>query len=138
MTKVISAVIILLVLWGVWELFFYWERVKNQEETQQKQAAAARTIGDSLPGMPLQGSQPLETALRAAQTQGATAMREWLKAYGDRVQDPRKAWIELDYCVLLAGNNPAEARRVFASVKKRTPRDSPVWPRIKELEKTFE
>lgn len=138
MTKVITAAIILLILWGGWQLFFYWERVKNEQETQQKQAVAARTIGESLPGMPLQGSQPLESSLRAAQGQGAAAMRDWLKAYGDRVQDPRKAWIELDYCGLLAGSNPAEARRVYAEVKKRTPQDSPVWSRLKELEKTFE
>jgi hypothetical protein len=137
MTKVITAAIVLLLLWGGWQLFFYWERVKNEQETQQKQATAARTIGEALPGMPLQGSQPLETSLRTAQGQAAT-LRDWLKAYGDRVQDPRKAWIELDYCSLLAVNNPAEARRVFAEVKKRTPPDSPVAPRIKELEKTFE
>lgn len=138
MTKVIAAVIVLLLLWGGWELFFYWERVKNQEETQQKQTAAARTIGESLPGMPLQGSQPLESSLRVSQGQGAAALREWLKAHGTSVQDPRKAWIELDYCLLLASKDPSEARRVFATVKSRTPQDSPIWPRIKELERTFE
>jgi hypothetical protein len=138
MTKVITVAIILLVLWGGWEFFFYWERVKNQEETQKKEAIAARTIGEALPGMPLQGSQPLENSLRAAQNKGAAALGEWLKVYGSRVEDPRKAWIELDYCVALAATDPAEARRVFAAVKSRTPHDSPVWPRIKELEKTFE
>ena len=32
MTKVITVIIIVLVLWGGWELFFYWERVKNEQE----------------------------------------------------------------------------------------------------------
>ena len=31
----------------------------------------------------------------------------------------RRAWIELDYCVLIARSNPAEARKIFAEVKER-------------------
>ena len=46
-------------------------------------------------------------------------MRNWLKTYGQSVEDPRKAWIELDYCVAVAREDPAEARRVFAAVKER-------------------
>ncbi len=34
--------------------------------------------------------------------------------------------------------NPLAAKRVFSEVKKRTPLESPVYPRIKELEKTYE
>src|SRR5512142_1525665 len=98
MTKVIAALIILLVLWGGWELFFYWERVKNEQETQKKQEAAALVVGENLPGMPYLNTQALEQSLRKAQSEGAGAMRTWLKNYGNLVQDPRKAWIELDYC----------------------------------------
>jgi hypothetical protein len=134
MTKLIAVVIIVLVLWGGWELFFYWERVKNEEESEKKQAAAAAVVGDRLAGMPYQ----LETSLKTAESQGATAMQAWLKAYGQMLQDPRKAWIELDYCVLISRENPAEAKRLFAEVKNRTPESSPVWPRIKQLEKTYE
>jgi hypothetical protein len=65
-------------------------------------------------------------------------LRNWLKAYDRQIKDPRKAWIELDYCVLVAREDPAEARRVFASVKDRMPASSPVWPRIKQLEKTYQ
>ena len=138
MTKVIAALIILLVLWGGWELFFYWERVKNEQETQKKQQAAAVVVGDSLPGMPYQNTQAIEQSLKRAQSEGAGAMRAWLKAYGNQVQDPRKAWIELDYCLLLAREDPAEAKRVFAQVKARTPETSPVSPRIKQMEKTYQ
>jgi hypothetical protein len=134
MTKLIAVVIIVLVLWGGWELFFYWERVKNEEESDKKQAAAAAVVGERLAGMPYQ----LETSLKTAQSQGATAMQAWLKAYGHMLQDPRKAWIELDYCVLISRDNPAEAKRLFADVKARTPESSPVWPRIRQLEKTYE
>ncbi len=134
MTKLIGVVIILLLLWGGWELFFYWERVKNEEETQKKQSAAAAVMGERLPGMPYQ----LEPSLSAAQSQGAAGLQAWLKTYGRTIQDPRKAWIELDYLVLISRDNPAEAKRLFAEVKARTPETSPVWQRIKQLEKTYE
>jgi hypothetical protein len=134
MTKLIAAVIILAVLYGGWELFFYWERVKNEEETQKKQAAAAVVVGEGLPGMP----QQLEPTLKAAEAQGAAGLRNWLKTYGRSIQDPRKAWIELDYCLLISREDPSEAKRLFAEVKNRTPESSPIWPRIKKLEKAYE
>ena len=121
-------------LYGGWELFLYWEKVKNEEETTQKQDAAAAVIGDQLPGLPYK----LEPTLQAARKQGAAGLRNWLKTYGQSVEDPRKAWIELDYCVAVAREDPAEAKRVFAAVKERTPPSSPVWPRMKQLEKTYE
>lgn len=134
MTKLIAVVILVLVLWGGWELYFYWERVQNEEVAQKKQAAAAAVVGEQLPGMPY----PLEASLRAAKERGAAGLGNWLKTYGRSIQDPRKAWIELDYCVLISGANPAEAKRIFAEVKARTKESSPVWPRIKQLERTYE
>ena len=134
MTKLIAALIIVVVLYGGWQLFFYWESVKNEQETEKKKAVAEAVLGDQLPGMPYQ----LDPNLRAAQNQGATGLRSFLKAHGDKIQDPRKAWIELDYCVAVSREDPSEARRVFADVKKRTQTTSPVWPRIKRLEKTYE
>ena len=134
MTKLIAVVILVAVLYGGWELFFYWEKVKNEQETQQKQAAAAIVAGEQLEGMPPQ----MEPMLKAAESQGAAGLRNWLKAYGASIHDPRKAWIELDYCLLISRENPAEAKRLFAEVKSRTPETSPVWPRIKKLEKAYE
>ena len=135
MTKIIAAfIIIVVVLCGVWELFLYWDKVKNEEETKQKQEAAAMVIGDQLPGLAYQ----LEGSLQAARKQGAAGLKNWLKTHSQSVEDPRKAWIELDYCVAVAREDTAEARRVFATVKERTPQSSPVWPRIKQLEKAFE
>jgi hypothetical protein len=134
MTKLIGALIIIAVLYGGWKLFLYWEKVKNEEDTKQKQEAAAMVMGDQLPGLPPE----LEPTLQAARKQGATGLKNWLKTYGQSVEDPRKAWIELDYCVLVAREDPAEARRVFAAVKDRIGPASPVWPRMKQLEKTYE
>jgi hypothetical protein len=134
MTKLIAVVILLAVLYGGWELFFYWEKIKNEQETQQKQAAAAIVVGEQLEGMPTQ----MESSLKAAESQGAAGLGNWLKAYGNSIKDPRKAWIELDYCLLISKENPAEAKRLFAEIKGRTPESSPVWPRIKKLEKAYE
>jgi hypothetical protein len=134
MTKLIAALIIVAALYGGWELFLYWEKVKNEEETKQKQDAAAMVNGDTLPGLPYK----LEASLQAARKQGAPGLRNWLKTYAQSVEDPRKAWIELDYCVAVAREDPAEAKRVFAAVKDRLPPSSPVWPRMKQLERTYE
>jgi hypothetical protein len=134
MTKLISALIIVAVLYAGWHLFLYWEQVKNEEESAKKQEVAARVNPEQLPGL----AYNLQPALQAAQQQGAPALRNWLKTYDKMVQDPRRAWIELDFCVMVAREDPAEARRIFASVKQRTPPSSPVWPRIKQLEKSYE
>jgi len=134
MTKLIAILIIALLLFGAYELVLYYDKIQNEKEGEQKQAVAARLVGDSLPGMPYQ----LEASLRNAEQNGAAGLANWLKTYGSRTDDPRKAWIELDYCVLLARDNPAEAKRIFGEVKHRTPPTSPLWPRIKELAKTYE
>jgi hypothetical protein len=133
-TKLIAALIILAVLYGGWHLFLYWDKVSHEEQVAQKQAVAQAIIPEQLPGL----AQSFEPTLQAAQKQGAAGLRNWLKTYDRVVQDPRKAWIELDYCVLVARENPAEARRVFASVKDRTGPASPVYPRVKQLEKTYQ
>ena len=134
MTKLIAAVLIIAACWGVWELFLYWERLKNEEETQQKQQAAAMAVGESLPGVPYQ----LEQSLQEARKRGPEALKAWLKANSQSIEDPRKAWIELDYCVAVARKDPAEARRVFAGVKDRIGSASPVYSRMKDLEKTYQ
>ena len=133
MTKLIAAFIIIVVLFGGYHLFLYWERVKNEEEAQKKQATAMVVQGESLAGMPYQ----LETSLKAAQQHSPATFRKWLQLHDRELQDPRKAWIELDYCVAIAREDPPEARRVFAEVKKRTPPSSPVWLRVQALEKTY-
>ncbi len=134
MTKLISALIIVVVIFAGWKFFLYWEKVKNEEEAQKKQVIAAAVQPESLPGLPPQ----YESGLRAAQQESNAAFRKWLKTYDKVLEDPRKAWIQLDFCVAIAREDPSEARRVFAEVKARVPPSSPVWPRVKELEKSYE
>ena len=134
MTKLIAVLIIVAACFGVWKLFLYWEQVKNDEEIKQKQDLNAMAVGDSLPGLPYN----LDQSLRTAKSKGAGALRAWLKAHGSSGEDPRKAWIELDFCVAVAREDPAEARRVFASVKERIGSASPVYPRLKQLAPAYE
>ena len=133
MTKLISALIIVVVIYCGWQLFQYWEKVDNEEATRRREAAAQLNPA-ALPGVP----QELEQSYQNAQQQGVSAMRNWLKTHDKVLQDPRKAWIELDYCQMVARENTAEAKRVFAEVKKRTPHTSPIWPRIEQLAKTYD
>jgi len=133
MTKLISAFIIIVVIFCGYQLFVYWEKVKNEEETQ-RQAARQTLDANNLPGLP----QALYDSYQAAQRNGNVAVRNWLKTYEKQLQDPRKAWIELDFCVAITREDPAEARRIFKSVKDRLPPTSPVWPRVKQLEKSYE
>ncbi|TAK90437.1 MAG: hypothetical protein EPO07_20405 [Verrucomicrobia bacterium] len=134
MTKVIAILIVIAVLFVGWQMFVYWDKVSHEEETHRQETAAAAAQLQNLPGLP----QYLEASLATAKSQGDRAFGVWLKNYGHLVLDPRKAVIELDYCQLLMRNNPAEARRIFATVKDRTAPSSPVWPRVKEMEKSFQ
>jgi len=134
MTKLIAALIIVAALYGGWHLFLYWDKVRNEEQTAQKQAVASTVDPRQLAGMP----QQLESALDAAEKQVAAGLKNFLKTYDRSLQDPRKAWIELDYVQRLARDEPVEAKRRFAEIRDRVGPASPVWPRIKQLEKTFE
>jgi hypothetical protein len=134
MTKLIAVFIVIVAVFAGWEFFVHWEKVRDEKEAKQKQQAASVIVGENLPGLP----DKLAPSLEAAKKKGAAGLRNWLKNYGRLVQDPRKAWIELDYCVLVSHEDLPEARRVYAEVKARTPESSPVWPRVKDLQKVYE
>ena len=132
MTKLISILIMVVVIWVGWKMYTKWEQVRGEPAAAEKQTVAANA--QQLEGLPPQ----LETSLQAAEQAGAAGLKAWLNTYGRMVRDPRRAWIELDYCVMLARDNPAEAKRLFATIKERTPASSPVYRRIKLLERTYE
>jgi len=70
----------------------------------QKEAAARTVVPEQLAGMPPE----LEPLYQAAQKAGPAVMKEWLKRYGPMIQDPRKAWIELEYMIAISHDDPAE------------------------------
>jgi hypothetical protein len=135
MKLVISFVIIIALLFGAYSVWEYWDKVSHDKDIAEKEAAAKLNFSpESLAGMP----NGLESTYATAQKNGATGVRNWLKAYGAKLQDPRKAWIELDYAVMIAREDPIEAKKIFAGVKSRTEESSQVYPRLKQLEKTFQ
>lgn len=134
MTRLIAVLIVLAVVFFGYRFYLYWDKIRDEHDQQKRVEAAANVSPESLPGMPYQ----LEQSLRTTREKGPAAFRAWFNTYERQLADPRKARIELDLCVALARENPAEAKRIFASVKNRVPPTSPVWPKMKELEKTFE
>ena len=136
MIKTISGIVILaVVIFVAWLVFKEWNKFDTGNDIKEQETAAALVVNpQTLPGMP----GGLEQSYSQAEQAGATGIKNWLKLYGDSVQDPRRAWIELDYTVLIAREDPVEAKKIFADVKDRTSTNSPVYPRIKRLEKTYE
>ena len=131
----ISVVVVIALAVGAWNLYQYWGNYSDEKAQAQKQAEAATAIDPhTLAGLP----PKLEDSLTKATARGVAGYRDWLKAYRKNTEDPRLAWIELDYALLLAQTSPAEAKKVFAEVKTRLSPTSPVYPRVKQLERTFE
>ncbi|HZV34480.1 MAG TPA: hypothetical protein VFB72_07860, partial [Verrucomicrobiae bacterium] len=99
MTKLIGLLVIVLVIWGGYELFEVWDRYDTNKDLAEKKAEEARNFSpDNLPGMP----DKLQKSYEIAKTRGDVGLHDWLKAYHDQVQDPRLAWIELDYAVMIS------------------------------------
>jgi hypothetical protein len=126
----IAIFIVIGIAFGGWKIWEYWKTKETAEMRLNNPEVRPR----ELPGMP----SPLEASLAKAKEGGAKTMKAWLDAYAKSVADPRLASIQLDYVLLVAREDPVEARRVFADVKKRTPANSPVYPRVKQLEPTYQ
>jgi len=135
MKIVIALVVVIAVLVGAFKIWEYWDKVSHDQDIAEQEAAAKLNISpEQLPGLP----EDLRQSYDIAKGNGPVALGKWLKSVAERVDDPRRAWIELDYVVGIAQENPQEAKRVFAQVKGRLPETSPVYPRLKKLEKTYE
>ena len=132
----IGILISLVVLIGGYKLFEHWEAVKERRVLEERAARSADIDPENLPGLPGQ----LRQKLRDAQQAGPASVKnfiEYCKRLPD-VKDPRLAWIQLDYVVMITSTDPVEAKKIFHEVKQRTPPDSPIVPRIKSMEKNYE
>ncbi|MEY4388273.1 MAG: hypothetical protein RLY20_3556 [Verrucomicrobiota bacterium] len=134
MTKLISIFVILVVLFCGWKLVGYYQKVTEENEKQAKQESGADFRPENLTGM----NWNLQPSLEAATKNGGTAMRDWLKTFGGQIQDPKKAWVEMDCSLALLRTDPNDAKRIFKGVKDRTATNSPIYFRVRQLEKTFE
>ncbi len=136
MRHVLTALLILVAIIAGREFYLYCDSFVSNKlpPGPSSQASQATDPSSVLPGMP----PTLESSLAAAKNQGNKTFKRWIEYYGPNLSDPRKASIQLDYVIAIGGEDMAEARRVFAEVKARTPTNSPVYPRIKKLEKAYE
>ena len=135
MKQLIAVLLIIGAIWCAKKIQSHWDQVKAQKLAEEgRTPPPAAAVTGVLPGLP----PGLESSLQTARKQGAAGLKNWFKAYRPYVTDPRLAAIELDYVVLVGAGNIKEARQVFAAVKQRTPTNSPVYPRIKQLEKNYQ
>ena len=136
MKAAISVIIAIVIIVGVYKIWEYWDNIDRMKIQSIEKAEKEAIRGESLPGLP----QALEADLTKAKSEGPKA----LKAFIDRIKkspkvsDPRLAWIELEYVQAVSLQDAVEAKRAFREVKERVTSDSPVYKRVKELEKTFE
>jgi len=137
MKAAISIIIIILVCVGGFKLWEYWDKVSLEKELTEKAADGSDIKEYQLPGM---ASFELEQRYVQAKQKGAAGLKEFLDAYrkAPKFEDPRKAWIELDYAVLITSSDPVEAKKVFLDVKQRTSTNSAIYPRIRAMSKTYE
>ena len=121
---------------GVYRISLIYRSIPTDEQARgNARETATPVVGDEpLPGL----SPPLEASLANATQAGPQAIRQWLNQNGAWVPEPRLSAIQLDYAQMLVRTNPAEARRVYAAVKARTPANSPLASRLKQLSRTFE
>lgn len=136
MKVVISIIVIILVGVGAFKLWEYWDRVNLEKEQNQRASDGSDIKEYSLPGMPYE----LEQRYTQAKQKGASGIKDFLDAYGKapKFVDPRKAWVELDYALLITGSDPVDAKRIFLDVKQRVPTNSIIYPRIRAMAKTYE
>ena len=136
MKVVISILIIIFVGVGAFKLWEYWDRVNLEKEQTERAADGSDIKEQQLSGM----SYELAERYNQAKQKGASGVKDFLEAYGKAptFEDPRKAWIELDYALLIVGSDPLEAKKIFLDVKQRTPTNAFIYPRIRAMSKTFE
>ena len=134
MSKLLLALLIASVVYGVYRISRVYEAADVEERARAREAASELAPEASLPAL----SPQAEATLAAATTTGAPALKTWLEANARFIPEPRLSAIQLDYAQLLIRSNPAEARRIYEAVKARTPVGSPLAPRLARLSKTFQ
>ncbi len=133
MSKVIGVAILLLLGFAGWRFAAYYREVNRQIEERNNHWEQT-----SAPAESSRMSPALESSLAAAKTRGASEFKKWIRQYRQYVREPRLSEIELDYVIIVGRSDPVEARRVFAAVRKRNGKSSPLAARIQKLAKTYQ
>jgi hypothetical protein len=134
-SKIIGTFLVVVVIWLGWLAYDYWTSKEALEGKPKSKAVRTVTLED-LGQLP----ERLEQELAEAQKEGASGLKRFLTKYQKApvLKDPRKAWIQLDYVVMVSLTDPGEARRVFREVKNRVGPDSPVYERVKKMQPTYQ
>ena len=134
MTKLITVFLIVLAVFVGYRIWVYYEKVADEQDLREAEEAKRRIVDpNGLTGL----SWELTESYNQSKSDPA-ALRKWLKATKGQVHDPRLAWIQLDFVEMIGRDSPNEAREVFNSVKPRIATNSPIYPRVQKLEKTFQ
>ena len=131
MKNLIGLLMIGAVVLGVYKL---WELYDQQSTTSSLAAKDTRRqeFGAHLQGL----DQRLEQPLREAYSKGLLGLKGFLQDYRSTqfLQDPRLAWIEIDYAVMLVNKDAKQARTALLEVRDRLQPNSPAMPHLKEFE----
>ena len=136
MKLLITILVILGVVVGAYKLFDYWDQTSQDQEVNKRLEDGSDIVETELPGMPY----TIEYKYGQMKAKGVSGLKEFLDAYGKapKFQDPRKAWVELDYVVMIAGSDPVQAKKIFADVKGRIRTNAPIYRRIRKMSATFD
>ena len=124
----------------MWALYHQWAEYQKGERQYKiaREEQAANPPPDMEALYPL--ASQIETELDAAEKQGAEGIKTFLDLYGNsnKLPDPRKALIQLEYVRLISFHDIAEAKRVFFEVKARIKPNSPAYEEFKKLQPNFD
>ena len=136
MKVLMSILLVLGLIMGVYKGYEYWERVNNEKALNDKARLGENIAGKNLPGVTWQAEQRYQEAMQ----RGPAAVKAFLTAFAKSpgFKDPRRAWIELDYVVSITASEPVEAKQLFYEVKKRISTNSVIYPRVRTLAPTYE
>jgi hypothetical protein len=149
MSKFLGILVLLALGYGIYALVNHYQAIESDPNAGSVQPTMVMTDDGTMAPAPVPGEEVatdslaglppnFDKTLKAAYEKGAPGLGAWLKLYRAYVKDPRRAGIELDYCVLLTRTDPEQAKALFAAVKKRVTPDSPLYPRVKRLAPNFE
>src|SRR5690606_17720709 len=131
--KALITLVLVFALYWVGKTIYGEYKSQEQQEMKEKAREESGVGADGLEGMPAR----FEASLKTAQGNGPAALKKWLNDYRRYLRDPKLADIELDYAMQLVRQDPSQARQVYEAVKRRTPKSSPVYPKVERLAATF-
>lgn len=135
MKNLIGLAMIAAVLYGAYKLWEVYDASNTTQRMEQK-VQANREFGQHLQGLDYR----LEQRLRESYAKGVLGLAAFIKDYGNSPSflDPRLAWVEMDYAMLLIQRDPIKAKKVFQQVRSRIGPNSPVESYAKECSAAFD